>query len=303
MVAIGCASPAFEMSRGHCALDPGGCGDVPAFVRMNDYPRFAASRWASDGVQGLAHDETSWYIMSTRKIWKVPLSEDLARAKVPGVVPFGGRYGHLGDADFHDGLLFVPVERDRTGGPPAIGALRPDLTTLGLSPLPELDGAPWCAIHPSTGRLYISNFDTDRVEIYEVRTTADSLTLTHERSLRLKYSEAKDDDIRGQVRRVQGGVISPSGKLYLATDDGRTGIVIFDAASGAWLGRIPIEYKRRFGPMMRQEVEGIDLFDADARNVPFISGQLHILLQAGAGRGRYWFKHWAVADERDIGRL
>lgn len=301
----GCATLTFHMPGDHCALAPGGCdGVMPDLRGRPDYPRYASSPWATDGMQGLAHDDTHWYLISTHRIWKVPLDVPLARAsQAPSVVPFEGRYTHLGDADFSRGTLFVPLEGDRLGGPPAIGALRPDLTPLGIQVLHGVEHASWCAVHPVTGRLYTSNFHTNRVHVFRVEITSDRFALVHERDLALRYSnDDKVDGLRGSVPQIQGGAISESGKLYLATNHTKTGIAVFDAESGAWIGHVPISFRPRWSLLTHEEVEGLDLFDLDARQVPAMSGQLHLLLRAEIPKRRYWIKHWGVANgaQRDL---
>lgn len=300
-----CASPTFHMPSEHCALAPGGCGGVMADLQCRpDYPRYESSPWATDGVQGLAHDRSHWYITSTSRVWKVPLDEPLARAtSAPSVAPFEGRYTHLGDADFHQGMLLVPLEGDRLGGPPAIGALRPDLTPIGVQVLHGIAHASWCAVHPRTGRLYTSNFHTDRIQVFRMEVTSDRFALVYERDLALRYSaDTKRDGLRGVVSHIQGGVISETGKLYLATHHDETGIVVFDADSGAWIGHVPIAFRPRWSLLTHEEVEGLDLLDLDGGDVPAMTGQLHLLLRAEIPTRRYWLKHWGVGEveQRDL---
>lgn len=302
---VGCAAFGFDMPEDHCALTPQGCnGAMPVLKSRPDYPRYDRSPWASDGVQGIAHDATHWYLTSTTRIWKVPLREPLAQADARGTVPFEGRYAHLGDPDFWNGVLFVPLEGDRLNGPPAIGALRPDLTPIGLQPLDGIDHAPWCAVHPLTGRLYTSNFNTDRVQVFRIELTSDRFALVFERDVALRYSDEDGrNGIRGRVPYIQGGAISRTGKLYLATNHRRTGIVVFDAQSGAWLGRVPISFKPKWSLLTHQEVEGLDIVDLDDGDVPAMTGQLHLLLRAELPRRRYWLKHWGVTSHDDRARL
>lgn len=289
----------------HCALSSDGCATrVPPLESRPDYPRFQAAPWASDGVQGIAHDADHWYLTSTRRIWKIPLSEPLARSRASGVVPFEGRYTHLGDPDFHEGVLFVPLEGDRLGGPPAIGALRPDLSPIGVQPLHGVEHAPWCAVHPQTGRLYTSNFSANRVHVFRVELSAEHFGLVHERDLTLVYADGPDPQpLRGRVPHIQGGAVSSSGKLYLATNHQKTGIVVFDAETGAWIGQVPIAYKPSWSLLVHQEVEGIDLLDLDAGHVPAMTGQLHVLLHAELPERRYWLKHFGVRELEDPSSL
>jgi hypothetical protein len=261
------------------------------------FPREVAGELAQDGVQGIAHDEAHWYFISTHRIWKVPLAESLERSPDEGVVPFDGRYLHLGDADYFEGALFVPLEWDRRGGPQAIGALRADLTPIGVQQLGGARFAPWCAIDPRTRRLYTSSFDADRIQIFRVELTAERFALTFERDLVFTAPGAPGTGrVKpfGVVPSVQGGVISEAGRLYLASDHPNTGIVIFDADSGLWLGRVPVKFSPRWGPLTHQEIEGIDLFDAEAARVPGVQGHLHVLLHDELPKRSYGFMHWRL---------
>jgi hypothetical protein len=55
-------------------------------------------------------------------------------------------YDHLGDLDYHDGRLYVPLE----GAAPAIGVFDSDLNYITHALLPNALDAPWCAIPGSS---------------------------------------------------------------------------------------------------------------------------------------------------------
>ncbi len=266
-------------------------------VSLPDFPRAVTGELAHDAVQGIAHDDTHWYLVSTHRIWKVPLEQSLADPPLEGVVPFDGRYQHLGDADYFDGALFVPLEWDRRGGPQAIGALRADLTPIGVQPLGGARFAPWCAINPRTRRLYTSNFDADRIQIFRIELTAERFALAFERDLVLTVPvTAGEHPMKpfGVVPAIQGGVISEAGRLYLASNHPKTGILIFDAESGQWLGQTLVRYSPHWGPFTHEEIEGIDLFDADAAGVPDVQGHLHVLLHDELPKRSYGLLHWRL---------
>jgi hypothetical protein len=271
-----------------------------------DFPRGVTGELARDAAQGIAHDDRHWYLVSTHRIWKVPIEQSLANAPVQSIVPFDGRYLHLGDADYFDGALFVPLEWDRRGGPQAIGALRADLTPIGVQPLGGARFAPWCAINPRTRRLYTSNFDADRIQIFRIELTAERFALAFERDLVLKEpvtADARQVKPFGVVPSIQGGVISEAGRLYLASNHPTTGILIFDAESGLWLGRTPVRFRPYWGPFTYQEIEGIDLFDAEGARVPHVQGHLHVLLHDELPKRSYGLLHWRLEapDTRVLG--
>ncbi len=305
LACVGCSRPAFEIPDGRCE-EPRSChGALPRLRALPAHPRHSREPWAVDGVQGVAHDSSHWYIASTQRIWKVPLTENLTGAKARGVEPFGGRFRHIGDIDFYEGYLFLPLEQDRHGGPRSIGVLTADLEPVGLQPLDGARFVPWCAVHPVTGRLYTSGFDADRIQVFRVELAAGHFALAFERDLRLRYSPEADPrgGLKGRVSDIQGGVISPSGKLYLSTNHPGTGIVVFDADSGVWLGRIPVPFESHFTLFMDEEVQGIDLFDADGARVPGTGGQIHLLLHDVLPRSAYWMKHWSVVDRNELSLL
>jgi hypothetical protein len=261
---------------------------------LPDFPRSADGDIAADAVQGVAHDDTHWYLVSTRSIWKIPLGESLQSARVQGVTPFAGRYVHLGDADYRRGVLYVPLEGDRRGGPPAIGALRSDLTPIGVQPLNGAEFASWCAVDAAGLELYTSSFDADRIQIFRIELSADHFALVFVRDLVLTRapSEARREEAFGVVPSIQGGALSTEGELYLSSDNPGTGILVFDASSGVFLRHIPVDYEPKFGPLTNQELEGIDLFDVAGVGVPSIGGTLHALLHEELPKRRYTMKHW-----------
>lgn len=284
-------------------LEPAPLDAAPPAIRLPEFPRGVTGDVAADAVQGLAHDAESWFVVTTRFIWKVPLGEPFENAE-KGTMPFAGRYRHLGDADYHGGVLYVPLEGDRRGGPHAIGALRSDLTPIGVQPLAGARFVSWCAVDPRGPRLYTSSFDADRIQIFRVEISADHFALVFERDLVLKRrvrptpSRARTEVSFGVVPRIQGGAISRTGQLYLSSDSGSTGVMIFDADTGVFGGRIAVPFSAKLGPLTHQEIEGIDLFDGDELGFPSTRGQIHVLLHDELPRRSYSLLHFAAPPQR-----
>jgi hypothetical protein len=164
----------------------------------------------SEEAQGIGFEAGLWYVSSNG-------------AKAIGIYSGGQRTGelaptakiwqqmqstgytdqHFGALAINDGWAFVPIQhphgiwRTRLDGSQQ-SFYTPDIT-------PDGNMFPWCAIHPVTGRLYTSSYDSPSfVRAYDAMT--------------LKYT--KEDDIRLQkismfVDRVQGAVFSPRGRLIL----------------------------------------------------------------------------------------
>jgi hypothetical protein len=290
VAATACAQPNVEEPR--LELDP----RTPHATELTDFPSQVGGTLAADAVQGLAHDDTHWYLLTTRRIWKVPLDQSLASVKGEGTAPFAGRYMHLGDADYQGGVLYVPLENDRRGGPRAIGALRPDLTPIGVQPLNGSQYASWCAVDARGQRLYTSSFNADRVQVFRIELSADHFALVFERDLVLKRRVRATSEVIafGVAPRIQGGALSAHGDLYLASDALSTGILVFDVATGILRARIPVNFAPRLGPFSHQELEGLDLFDVGGREVPSISGTVHVLLHDELPKRAFSIKHWAL---------
>jgi hypothetical protein len=260
---------------------------LPDFVKSSEYP-FDSSAGHTHKMQGVAHDASHWYMTNRWNLFKVPAGLDLgvpgswaARARIPG--PLRG-YDHLGDLDYHDGRLYVPVE----GLAPAIAVFDTDLNYLSHALLPEAADAPWCAISPLDGHLYASSFRTSEVGKYRMAWIGSRLVLTRVGSVPLR-----DDAGRPlRLRRVQGGAFSATGKLYLVSDVTGEGIKVFDLESGRLQAAIRVDFAHD------EELEGIDIWDVDGAQVPGIDGQVHLqMIDHDWWSGDdFFFKHYRVAE-------
>jgi hypothetical protein len=259
----------------------------PDFVKSSEYP-FKSSPGYTHKLQGVAHDSSHWYMTNRAKLRKIPVHRDLgdpaAGSISVGIPPQLAAYNHLGDLDYYDGRLYVPLE----GSAPAIGVFDADLNYLTHALLPNATDAPWCAINPVDGHLYTSSFHTSVVRKFRMTWSGNTLALTHVASIALR-------DSAGQpltLDRVQGGVFSARGHLYLVSDLAGQGINGFDLDIGRQQANIPVP----FGD--HEELEGIDIWDLDGGQVPGIDGQIHLQMI-----GHHWwsdddfyFKHYRVTE-------
>ena len=147
------------------------------FNYLGSYPTNVHPEWYWE-VQGLAHDETNWFITRRDMIWKIPVTMDLATVKEEQVITKHinetslpeEHYDHFGDLDYYEydgtGYLIVPVEDDSekvTVRHPAIAVfLASNLDFLGYAWLPQppspnsIDQTAWAAVD-NAGHIYSSD--------------------------------------------------------------------------------------------------------------------------------------------------
>lgn len=286
---------------------------------VGDYPDASALGWTKE-VQGVTHDASHWFFTQNPddqpRLWKFPLYHDLA-AKVEGADPNKGilitglpaslhGYHHFGDLDYYQGHLYISLQGK--GRPPKIVVY--DAQTLDFvaaADLPGPGGGAWCAVNPINGFLYGSRF-------YELEENPTELTLSvyeptfQESTFKLTYlGEIELFDANGAkivLKRLQGGVFSQRGHLYLVSDNqdavAQGGIWGFEMVRGRRTFHHSVSYLPDFPDY--EELEGITIWDLDATGAPNIGGQIHlIMLDNDAGdNDDIYLKHFRVnAVDRD----
>jgi hypothetical protein len=268
--------PGMLLSARNQAARPGPA--FPDLVKSSEYP-FKSSPGYSHKLQGVAHSPSHWYMTNRSELWKIPRGRDLGAAapwSISAGIPRQLRgYNHLGDLDYYDGRLYVPLE----GSAPAIGVFDADLDYIALALLPNATDAPWCAINPVDGHLYASSFRASAVRKYRMTWNGDSLSLVQVASVALRDRAGRPLTLA----RVQGGVFSATGHLYLVSDVPGHGIEAFDLETGRQQVEIPVEFDGG-----HEELEGIDIWDLDGGQVPGVDGQIHVQLL---------HHHWWKDDE------
>jgi len=274
-----------------------------AFVSSSDHPAHSQLSW-TESAQGVTHDDRYWYITQEMALWRVPINSDLGISVPPGYlkveIPIPNSdldplITHLGDLNWHDGRLYVPAE----GGPNArlvvFEAPSLEYKPMFAAALAQGDQAPWCAIDPQSGLLFSSRFDVDTGGLY-----AYSIEVTDDNGVDLTYIGRfplfNEQGDAMTLNRVQGGVFSQQGHLYLVSDDG-VGIRGFDMYSGQLRLSVPVAYSpHKKADLSYEELEGITLWDLDGRAAPGIGGQLHLLaVKNQLGQDEISFKHYEVA--------
>jgi hypothetical protein len=124
---------------------------------------------------------------------------------------------------------------------------------------PELEGP--CAV------LYSSRFGESTSTLLSLET----YRFTPRRGL--EHLGSRPLPVRGG--RIQGGVVSETGLLYLASDAERTcGIQVVEVDTLTFRGCIPLALPS----CSDVEVEGLTLWDLDRLRAPEAAGQLHLLV-------------------------
>lgn len=290
---------------------------------LGDYPHDREPGWSSE-CQGVTHDGSFWYITQNNRLWKFPLSFDLNKDVGPyiksGIVKYveipeelrKQGYNHLGDLDYYQGYLFVPLEDAKYEKPIIIVFRAEDLSYITSAKLDVNQGgghAMACAINPQNGRLYVSQFKhgkdtTNRVVIYRQEFKNNHLNLIYQGKLALFDESGRREIFPG---RIQGLAFSPySGLLYLVSDTGSSGgIFIFDPVNGQRLQWIKVAYDPTIFNQIKEELEGITVWDLDNRNAPNIKGQVHLIMidNYGTGDDDLYFKHFLVPGEKHLSGL
>lgn len=298
-----CASGAAQCKLGRCVRQ------IP-IQNKTTHPSDDDGAWSDDLVQGVTHDASNWYITSTTQVFKIPVSTDLASGSFSKKVRPFKSFKHLGDPEYFDGVIYVPLEN----GPPSIGALDSDLNELGVAPIPGADQASWCAIHPESGRLYTSNSDAGALHVYRIHWDG-GFSLEREFDVPLRLDAPQPVAVSVPVPGIQGGAFGPGGILYLISDvyepyypvapyaGGILGVV---AETGVPVAGLQIPYKPFVSDPTTcdlvdsscrdEELEGVTFWDLSGGQAPGIKGNLHVMQVDNFPSRSYWFKHFSVTN-------
>ncbi len=251
--------------------------------RWTKHEREFANRGWTNECNGVATDGRAWFFTSNQDpplqvavegfpsvAGGVPLSREQLVVGQPGVFQTdeAGRVvrhhhierslaGHVGDLDLFAGRLYVALEQ-----PTGLLVLDSDLNRLAYHRIHTPDGKTfaWCSIHPWNGLLYTCDWNgADRAYAFDPETA--------------QRRDAADLNLGRTLKRVQGGAFSPTGQLFLASDDesrveldprsrrpvrverGHPGIYAYSAATGSYLGHLPVQVHH--GVPKFEEIEGM----------------------------------------------
>jgi hypothetical protein len=257
---------------------------------LTTHPRHIAPDWAKH-VQGVALTDDWWFITQEDRVWRFPKDGELARvdpdddAVRSAGIPSAG-VDHLGDCDYWQGHLYVAMEGTN---PARIGVFDDELEFVDSASV-DVQGTsnPWCAVDPLTGLLYSSAFETDHLVAYEQSLEHDGLDLRPCRTVPLRT----EDGHPLELERVQGGVFTPGGQLYLTVDCRDGGVLGVDVETGRRSLSHGIE--REPGWPDRHVVEGLAYGSLDGNAPAGMTGRLHVLVFDGERNepDYLWFRHY-----------
>jgi hypothetical protein len=299
---------------------------------LENYPEDKSTEW-SESVNGVTHDDYNWFISQEKNIWKIPVTHNLSSVSNDdeGVIEKelddsdysklkGDGYDHFGDLEWYEfedqGYLFVPAEGKDNPEVGAIAIFNADnLQYMHHDYL--MDGenilqsrAAWCAVDRQ-GFVYSSGRDVGFINKYRIEWNLLKKKVRPWLEKVASISLLSEEGSQVYITYVQGGVISPSGLLYLVAgyseqkDSKSTwGIHVFNLSTGRRVQRSTNGYgyfNYAFDPGRIglsgdwdfQEPEGITIWDLDDGRAPEIRGQLHVfVLDNELNTDHIYFKHY-----------
>jgi|GEM_PF-1250465 len=292
---------------------------APTWQGGYDYPSNSTLDW-SYIIQGVTHDDASWYLTSQYGIHKIPVDHDLndhsagdpgaswwyRSAPIPDVLYQGASgYDHLGQPAYAGDYVYAPLEHSTHGAAPIVVAYDTDLNTVSwatLVPSGPTNEAPWVAINPVDGLLYTSNFQispSNPIRTFKITWLMDT---SGKRTLELDpvgtFVLRDEAGAPLTIDAIGGGAFSSKGHLWLSSD-----------ASGAVYGFDPTGHRRKSfgvdytGYGSRQELEGLTIWDLDDGRAPNVWGELHLVMSkrdvSSFHFNSVYFKHYELTDPRD----
>jgi len=180
--------------------------------------------------QGLAFNGDNWFFTETTTICK--LSRNLSKIIKCNFDPIPKslkeeEYFHLGDLDYYNGLLVIPVEKTRYVKPAVIAIYDSDtLRFLNYSYTPQ-DHMPWIALD-SNGYIYTSEYSpVTEINVYHVKQVGFGNYIEPIKVIKLKES----------LENIQGGVVVEDELLALTSDDGDH-IYFINISTGDIIGKV-----------------------------------------------------------------
>lgn len=281
-----------------------GCYHIGNATSLDDFP-FDRSYDFANGLQGVCHDNNNWFFTTSwrnisgqhGRIGKKPVHQNLNDNNFLAYSnPYSPTWKHLGDCDVHDGVVYVPLEKgDGNASYNAIGRFNtsnlnyypPIEIPLG-SPQRSGDIFPWIARNPNDGLWYSSKFNATELYAYSIVGN----DIDYIGSVPLTYP----------VHRVQGGAFSPSGRLYISTDDwvynyGIRVIEIGGLFANSSQRAVILDWIDLDWTPPGEEIEGITVWDLDQGQAPGVCGQLHVIMIGveWSSNDDFYFKHVKIS--------
>jgi hypothetical protein len=314
-----------NQSKAYC-FDPVSWGSPIA-----DWPHNVENN-ISEEVQGVTNDGIHWYFATQDEIGRYGKSANLDGNATRVSNPFGQefvypqtrpKWGHYGDMSYDhiSGRIFVALEvQNGTAAANALGSFDPSTflnassySTVQLSgPQSQQGTFPWVARDPNSGYFFSSTFNPNRLERYKVtfNTSGVPTGIQHCGFIPMPPLE-----------RVQGGVFSESGRLYLSTDSqGSTainkGLIKVFEMNGVHTGydidcnspptlpplelvaSLPLNKQPGAGTCDYEEVQGITIWPEVVGYGGRQLGDVHVILLNNDcfDDDNYWFKHFQLSN-------
>jgi hypothetical protein len=267
---------------------------------VSDWPSNDAHSWTEE-LQGITHDAANWYLVSRMHLMRFALTDDLHNNPnlwLPN--PWPTTWAHMGAPTFARQMVYVPLESNGgTATRAAFGLFDTNLQPLGTVTVPAPtstipdeqsggDACPWMAYNPKDGLFYSSGFNPSWLYAYDIQ--VNPVRATFVKAVRIL-------DTVGYLQtltRIQGGVFSDTGRLYLVSDDSTGSILTVDPVTGKVLGSTYVEHHPGFPEY--EELQGLTIFDGDTAAAPGIVGQVHVmLLDNDLGDDDWYLKHYRVS--------
>ena len=199
-----------------------------AFVCMG--PLVEEGEWPADisvdEIQGMAYDESFYYVTNQWEIYKVTKAEPYRVVAKKHLMRIqrslkDGFYRHFGGITYHDGYIYVattgrvhPLTTRRAV--PIVVVFDTDLNFVKFGRFPENQaGAAWIAVNPVNGHLYSSYGDS----IFEYSRSfgnGDELTLLSSYRMDFEHADLSQEEWDDAV--AQGGTFTNEGVLFYVLD-------------------------------------------------------------------------------------
>lgn len=246
--------------------------------------------WTEE-CQGMATDGSYWYISSNndgeRALYKFTIG--MKRVARHDMEQYGSE--HVGALDCFDGNLYVALEQ-----PKKLLVISTEFTNAKTYKLhgtqignaDPLGGTfAWCAVHPITGDICTSKFDYAE-SLYSYRKADDK-----------NYVYFGTVSLGKGISRVQGGDISPAGKLLLVSDKEPFGIYVYNVFTGQYYGAVTFGINP--GSPDYEELEGLTISPPGTAVVGGSPVNVHlVLLDNDPDPDDVYFKHVRVPSLEDL---
>ena len=191
--------------------------------------------------QGLAYDGKVWYYTATGMIFRLKPDGSVDAYNdfpiPPRLVNEG--YFHLGDLDYHEGLLLIPIEKKGYVKPAVIALYDAESLEIVRYAYTPQDHMPWLAAD-NEGFVYSSEFSpASEIYVYRLDDVGKGNYVEPVRVIRLSR----------ELKGVQGGAIY-EGKLYVSVIGWNVYVINLESGEVSELFKVPPAY----------EMEGIEVY-------------------------------------------